>query len=348
MKPRLCFVGPMVGRNAGYVTTQGEILADHFERSGFPVISVSSARNRYLRLLEIVATLVQHRSRVDLIMLQTFGGPSFVVEDIASLIGRLTGKRIIMHLRGGAMPEFMDRFPVWTRRVLCRADALVTPSEFLRRLMNVHGREASVIPNLIDLTKYHYRLRRSVAPRLLWMRSFHPIYNPTMAVRVLARLRRAFPDATLVMGGQDKGQESDTRQLAATLGVSDAVRFVGFMDTECKRNEGDAAEIFINTNRVDNMPVSLVEAAAMGLPIVSTAVGGIGDLLVDEHTGLLVPDNDDEAMAGAIMRLVSTPELAERLSTNGRSLAEQCSWDRVLPVWEGLISKVMSGNSREE
>ena len=114
---RLCFVGPMVGRHPGYVMTQGEILADHFASAGYPTISVSASPNRYTRLCEIITTLLRERSAVDVQCLQVFGGPSFVVEDIASWLGKLFGQRLVMVLRGGAMPDFVARYPAWSRRV---------------------------------------------------------------------------------------------------------------------------------------------------------------------------------------------------------------------------------------
>jgi glycosyltransferase involved in cell wall biosynthesis len=170
------------------------------------------------------------------------------------------------------------------------------------------------------------------------MRSFHPIYNPLMALRVLRRVRETLPDATLTMGGQDKGLAAGLRRDAARLGVADAVRFVGFLDLAGKAREGGAADIFINTSRIDNTPVAVIEAGAMGLPVVSTDVGGIRDLLSDGVSGLLVPDGDVDAMADAILRLVGDPPLAERLSTNGRVLAETSSWEHVRACWARLFA----------
>jgi L-malate glycosyltransferase len=341
--PRLCFVGPMVGRNPGYVTTQGEFLSDLFAAHGFSVICVSSRPNRYHRLADIVHTLIRRRRDVDLQCLQVYGGPSFVVEDIASWLARRFGQRIVMHLHGGAMPRFMKRHPRWSCRVLGRADALVTPTRYLAQAVVPYGLQAQVIPNGIHLSDYPYRHRKAVRPRLFWMRSFHSIYNPKMAIRVLAHLRDTFPDARLMMAGQAKGLESEVAQLADSLGVSEAVRFPGFLDMAGKIREGEAADIAISTAHVDNTPVAVIEACAMGMPVVSTAVGGVPDLLTDEETGLLVPDDDDEAMARAIQRLVEEPALASRLSANGRELAHSFSWERAYPQWVQLFTDVMAG-----
>lgn len=341
-KPRLCFVGPMIGRSSGQVTTQGEKLSDFFAASGYSVISVSSSPNRYVRFADIAGSLVRHRNDIDIMMLQVFSGPSFVIEDAASWLGKRFGHRIIMTLRGGAMPEFMARYPKWIKRVLSRADAIITPSEYLAQAIVPYGFRAEVISNVIDLPVYPYRHRTAVEPRLFWMRSFHEIYNPEMALRVLMRVRSVVPEANLTMAGSDKGLEKDTRQLAERLGLNGSVRFCGFLDMNRKLQEGAAADIYINTNRVDNMPVGVVEACAMGLPVVATNVGGVPYLLKDGETGLLVSDNDDQAMAASIIRLLQDRDLASRLSANGRLLAERCSWETVRSQWEHLFEKVMT------
>jgi glycosyltransferase involved in cell wall biosynthesis len=339
-KPRLCVVGSLVGCNPGRVTSQGEILAAHFTAAGYSVTATSGAMSRYVRLIEIVDTLVRSRRLIDTVLLQVYGGRSFVVEDIASALARRFGHRIVMHLHGGAMPTFMARFPRWTRRVLSRADAIVAPSPFLTRWVAQHGWAASTIPNIVDVTAYSFRQRAPASPRLFWMRSFHSIYNPVMALRVLRLVRAVLPEATLTMGGQDKGLEPSLRREAVRIGVADAVRFVGFLDRAGKMREGEAADIFINTNRIDNTPVAVIEACAMGLPVVSTDVGGIRDLLTDGVSGLLVPDDDVPAMAEAILRLVGDPRLAERLSINGRQLAEASSWEQVRVQWERLFAQL--------
>jgi L-malate glycosyltransferase len=340
---RLCFVGPMIGRNPGYTTTQGEILSDRFKDEGWSVISVSASPNRYMRLADIVTTLIRCRRTIDVLIVQVYGERSFVVEDIASWLGQQFGHRIVIVLRGGTLPDFMSRFPNWTRRVLSRAHTLVAPSEFMARAVIPYGFRAKVIPNLIDLSVYQYRHRQTVSPRLFWMRTFHPAYNPMMALRVLAVLRSKMPESTLVMAGQNMGFEAEVRQLARGLALDGAVRFAGFLDMESKVREGSAADIFINTNNIDNMPVSVIEACAMGLPVIATNVGGIPDLLTDGETGLFVPRDDVEAMVKAIYRLLNEPGLAGRLSINGRQLAERVSWEQVYPQWERILADVIKG-----
>jgi len=338
---RLCFVGPMIGRHPGRVLTQELVLADKFSTAEYHVTAVSSKLSRYARLVDVVGTLVHQRNSMDVICLSVYGGPSFVVEDIASWLARFFHKRLVMVLHGGALPEFMCSFPRWACRVLARADHLVVPSDYLARTARRMGFDVCVIPNLISLEDYPFRLRGTLKPRLFWMRCFHPIWNPEMALRVVARVRRNFPDVKLVMGGSDIGHLEETRRLASNLGVGDVVTFPGFLSADDKIAEFDRADVFLNTNRIDNMPVALVEAWAMGLPVVTTDVGGIRDLVTDGDTGIVVPDNDDRAMAEAVERLLSDELLARHFSLKGRQQSEQSAWENVHPQWVELFESVM-------
>jgi len=346
--PHLCFVGYIAGRNPGRVPHQSEILAKLFKEAGYPVAAVSDELSRWKRLTDIVSTLIRRRHNSEIIMLQVFGEMSFIGEDIASSLAKRFRQPLVMVLRGGTLPEFMGRFPHWTTGVLRRADVLVTPSSYLPRVLASYGLRSRVIPNVVNLPLYPYRHRQTVQPRLFWMRTFHPHYNPLMAIRVLARLRASRPTATLVMAGadDDAALQREVRQTVEACGLKDAVNFPGFLDMKGKSREGTAADIFLNTNQVDNMPVSVLEACAMGIPVVATKVGGIGDLLVDGETALLVPSDDDEAMVKAIGRLLNEPGLAARLSANGRRLAESCSWKQVRGCWEELFSELLSRRAR--
>ena len=344
--PGLLFVGPMVGRHRGRVTTQPERMSRLFEGAGYAVLRCSDKNDRWARLCDTAATVSRRGRDFGIQSLSVFGGRSFVIEDVASRLGSRAGQRLVMVLHGGAIPEFARRFPRWFRRVLRRADAIVAPSHYLARAVAEHGFSARVIPNVIELASYPYRARRTLSPRLLWMRTFHRFWNPHMALRVLERLRGRWPEACLVMAGEDQGMQREVEGAAGGGGLAGAVRFPGFLDMEGKAREGEAADVFLNTNRIDNMPVAVVEACAMGIPVVSTNVGGIPDLLTDGETGLLVPDDDDRAMAEAVERCLTEPDLAERLSRNGRAVAMACDWEAVRPQWEEVFAAVMAKPGR--
>lgn len=249
-------------------------------------------------------------------------------------------KRLVMVLWGGNLPLLFQRRPRLARAVLGRSDELIVPSTYLAQAAERMGLEVSVIPNGIDIDQYPFRLRRSLSPRLLWLRTFHEIYDPILAIDAVASLATEYPDITLTMAGSDRGALQETRVHAVRRGVERHVRFLGFLRHHDKIRELNASDVFVNTSRIDNDPVSVLEATVCGLPVVSTDVGGITHVLRDGKTAMLVRPEDPRALATAIRRLLENPDLSGQLSSAAREQAEHRDWDRVLPAWErGLTGR---------
>ena len=251
-------------------------------------------------MAEIVMTVVGRRRSIDILIVEVYSGPSFVIADTVSLIGKYLGIPTIGVLHGGSLPGFMARHTKWVSRVLHRFDELVTPSAYLKEAFRDFGFKSRIIPNVIDLELYPHRLRRKIEPKLIWMRAFHSIYNPGLAIEAFSLILDKQADATLVMAGVDKGLEASVKRLARDLGVDRRTRFPGFLDPESKAREFSEADIYLNTNDVDNMPVTVVESCAFGLPVIATDVGGIGCLITHGIEGLLVPAGNAEGIADAV------------------------------------------------
>lgn len=192
-KQGICIVGHLLGRNQGQITTQGQILADLLFEAGYPVISCSSSLNRLHRLVDILFTIAVNRNSIDLIIVEVYSGLGFIIADSASILGSQFGIPVIGVLHGGSFVTFSKRFPRWTARVMRRFYDLVAPSSFMAIEVARVGLKAKIVPNIIALEKYPFRLRKQIKPALLWMRTFHPIYNPEMALKVLALVRRNHP-----------------------------------------------------------------------------------------------------------------------------------------------------------
>ncbi len=341
---RLCFVGNMLGKNKGFITTQGQIVADLLAADeNYQIKCVSSKINRLPRMLDIVSTLIGQRRAFDAVIVEVYSGLSFVIAEAVSLICKINKIPLVLFLHGGNLPAFAEKNPSRLRRVLRRADFLVAPSGFLATELGGGGFAIRVIPNVLNIEDYSFRERRNIAPRLIWMRSFHEIYNPRMAIETICELRKKYPRATLVMAGKDKGLEGEMKSLTKMLDLKDAVRFAGFLDEPAKIREFSAADIYLNTNRIDNMPVSVLEARALGLPVVSTDVGGLRYLIDDGENGLLCRSENSEQMCRAVETLLEDAELTAKISRQGRILAENSAWSKVKKDWEKLFAEAERG-----
>lgn len=340
VRPRLCLVGPMLGSVPGWVVSQGEILADLFSREGFEVMLTSRRPRRLPRLMDTVATLTRGRHEYDVAIVAVFSGPGFQMANISSLLLRRLRKPIVLYLRGGNLPAFAARHPRQVSRVLRRADVVIAPSDYLADELGAFVDRIEVIPNVIDLARYSFVPRDDVRPDLLWMRTFHEVYEPAVAIEAFRLIVERRPEATLTMAGQDKGLLEPTRGLASRYRLSDRIQFPGFLSETKKKVAFRDHDIFLNTPRVDNVPVSVLEVCASGMPVVATEVGGISRLLNHETEALLVRPSDPYATAEAVVRLLEEPGLANRLSHAGRKVAERFSWARVFPAWEELLARL--------
>lgn len=342
-RPRLCLVSQMPGDASGsHSITQAQLLKNHFEVDGYTVMSVSSKSSRVGRLLDVVFELSRARGRIDVLIIEVYSGLSFVMADLASLVGRFLGIPSIFVLHGGNLPEFASSNPRWVRRVLSRARVITAPSKFLANAFVNAGYEVRVIPNVIRRFPTEVPLRSSSQPKVLWMRSFHPIYNPIMAVDAFAIVKGRFPEAVMIMAGSDKGREAETKRYVAEKGLGGCVTFPGFLDESKKPAEFAAANVYINTNTVDNSPVSVIEAWSYGVPVVSTDVGGIPNMIRDGFNGFLVRSGDALAMADRIEEIFSDNDLAGSLSRGGREEARRSTWESVAPMWASIIGAAVN------
>jgi glycosyltransferase involved in cell wall biosynthesis len=342
VKASLLLVGNFLSSN-GVNRSVGEELAEHLRCAGYPVITTSSRRARLLRLLDMVLTAWGRRRSYQAAYVEVYSGAAFLWAEIVSRVLILLKKPYVLTLHGGNLPVFAQRYPERVARLLRGAQRVTAPSQYLLEKMRRYRADICLIPNPIELEQYPFRVRARTTPRLIWLRAFHAIYYPGLAPQVIAQLRDSFPQITLTMVGPDKGDGSleVTRDLIKRLGVQAGIEIIaGIPKSQVPRTLGQG-DIFINTTSVDNTPVSVIEAMACGLCIVSTDVGGIPFLLEQETDALLVPPKDPQAMSEAVKRILSEPGLGERLSRNARSKAEGFDWSVVLPQWEHLFQELI-------
>jgi glycosyltransferase involved in cell wall biosynthesis len=319
-----------------------EDLAEHLSSSGWTVFTTSDSPDRMARLLDMLKTVWSRRDDYKIATIDTFSGPAFFWAEAICLALRRLGKPYVLILHGGNLPGFAQRWPRRVSRLLRTAAVVTAPSQYLIECMKPYRPDILLFQNPIDIRKYTFNLRREPRPTLVWLRAFHAIYNAPMAVQVVNRIIPEYPDSHLLMGGDDKddGSLEKTKEMARLLGVSNSIEFCGKipnLDVPSWLQRGD---IFINTTNIDNAPVSVIEAMACGLCIVSTNVGGIPYLLKDGEDALLVPPDDPQAMATAVKKILKEPGLAEKISNNARCKAEWFDWSIVFHQWEKLFLSI--------
>lgn len=344
--PRVALISEYPPPAAG-MPVQAEQLLVRFQQQGFPIRAIRTNPRfsgflswldgiRGLRgLLKLLVFLFQCRTiaRVDIVHIFSASGLNYFLFTLPPIvIARLLGKAVIINYHGGAAKVFFERFPGVFRWSMKRADRLVVPSGYLRDIFLAMGEESLIVPNLANVDRFHFRQRGKFRPVILSARNLTNVYNVQCAIHAFKTIVETWPEAELYIAG-DGPEKANLEKLARQYQLENRVHFLGNVANDKMSDLYDRCDIFINTSNVDNMPGSILEAYASGLPVVSTNVGGIPYLVDDGVSGLLSYANDGEGLAKHILTLLDNQELAAGMVEKGREKLAQLGWDQVSRGW---------------
>lgn len=334
---KILYIGNKLAAS-GRTPTTVDTLGKQFEEF-LDVVTVSDKFNRLTRLWDMCTSVFKYKD-ADYVIIDTYSSSAFYFTWAVSQCCRLLGKKYIPILHGGNLPERLDNSPKLSKSVFCHSYMNVAPSGYLHHEFEVRGYSRLItIPNNIDISVYKYKERKVLRPRLLWVRSFAEIYNCTMAIEVLNLLLKQYPDTELCMVGPDKdGSMQKTIDLAKSYGIDKHLKLTGQMPKSEWHKLSEDYDIFISTTNFDNTPVSVIEAMALGLPVISTNVGGVPYLVRDNEDALLVEKGNAEVMADMSVFLLSNPDTALSISRKARTKAESFDWNEVKKQWQSLLA----------
>ena len=293
-----------------------------------------------------VSSLLARLRNYDVIHIFSASYFSFVLAPTpAILIAKLYRRKIVLNYHSGEAEDHLARWPsaIKTMRL---ADEIAVPSEYLVRVLSRFGLRARAICNTIETEAFQFRERRPLRPVFLSNRNLESHYGVDCVLRAFATIQTHFSEACLTVAG-DGSQRRSLEQLAEELKLRN-VEFKGQVDHDQVFGLYDAADIYLNGSLIDNQPLSLLEAFACGLPVVTTNAGGIPDIVTHEQSGLLVECEDYEAMAAAAMRLVRDSELAKRIVKQAREECAKYSWNAVRKQWLELYEALADEEQRSE
>lgn len=235
---------------------------------------------------------------------------------------------------------------------IAQSDGVTAVSEYLRRETLERfdvPREIEVIPNFIDterfrrLNKDHFR--QALCPNaekvLVHVSNFRPVKRATDVVHVLHNIRREGTAAMLLLVG-DGPDRVPAEHLARELGVYDSVRFLG--KQEPVEEILSIADVFLMPSGSETFGLAALEAMACGVPVVSSNIGGLPELIEDGVSGFLCPLGDIEALTAATRRLLDDEELHDRMSLAAfRRAVDHFDQDIIVPRYEAFYERVAEG-----
>lgn len=330
------YIGNALSQKGKNVTSI-EVLGSRLRQ--FCNVKVASKKqNQVLRLLDMMLTVIKNSRRTDYVIIDTYSTLNFYYAFIVAQLSRFFKIKYITILHGGNLENRLANNPKMSKMLFNNAFKLVSPSDFLKDTFYNYGYDnIDYIPNSIEIENYKFLRREFQTPKLLWVRSFSKIYNPKLAVLLFDNLLKKGYKAELCMVGPDSdGTLKEVKRLVKELNLN--VKFTGKLSKEEWSKLSENYNFFINTTNYDNTPLSVIEAMALGLPVVSTNVGGMPYLIEDGVDGILVEPNNIDEMTTAIVNLLENDELRERIIKNMQEKVIQFNWENVKLKWKDLLS----------
>lgn len=347
---RVCLVGPSIDIVGGQAVQVTRLLRRLRELEGVEVefLAVNPRLPGPLRALQRIkyvrtittsvayfASLLLRVPRYDVIHAFSASYSSYLLAPLPAMIAaRLFGKRVVLNYRSGEASDHLARSP-FAVRTMRLAHQIVVPSGYLVGVFAQFGLQARAILNFVELDGIDYRDRSETRPLFLSNRNLEPLYNVACTIRAFAIVQRQHPDARLTIVG-DGSERAALEALVQELGLRH-VTFAGKIAPERMREFYAAADLYLNSPNIDNMPNSVIEAFGSGVPVLTTNAGGIPFVVTHEDTGLMVDRNDHAGLARHALALLAEPARARAMAGRAREAClARYVWPSVSREWEAL------------
>lgn len=344
---RLGLVGPLPPPNGGMaMQTQqlGSLLAEegvdvHFVQTNAPyspafIVHLPIIRALF-RLIPYIFRVWALAGRVEVIHLMANSGWSWQLFSAPVIwVGWMRNTPVIVNYRGGGAGEYFQKSFSRIKPSLKKAYGIAVPSTFLGEVFAGCGFSTVTIPNIVNLDRFRPRSpqHHSENYTLIVTRNLESIYAIDTAIHTVDLLKSTIPNIRMLIAGSGP-QENELKGLVTELGLDGIVQFVGRLGRDEIIDFYQNADVMLNPSSVDNMPNSILESMASGVPVVSTNVGGIPYMVDDEVTALLVAPANPEAMASAVRRLYNSHGLTHEISCAGIKEVQKYSWSAIKDLW---------------
>jgi L-malate glycosyltransferase len=307
-------------------------------------------RIKYVRTIvtttAYVASLLARVYKYDVIHVFSASYFSFVIAPTpAILIGKLYRRKVLLNYHSGEAEDHLQRWRRSAVPTIKLADTVIVPSEYLERVFDQFDLTAHAIYNLVDTGKLRFRERVPLRPVFLSNRNFEVHYGVDRILRAFKIIQENFPEAKLEVVG-DGSQRGALETLAAELGLQNTT-FRGQIDPNLISEVYDNTDIYLNGSEIDNQPLSILEAFACGLPIVTTDAGGIPDMVSNGKTGIVIPRGDYVQMAERAIGLLNNVSETKQMIERARQECLKYSWEAVRDAWLGTYFSLASASIRE-
>ena len=318
----VCNYKPGVGGISGQV----EILQRKLREDGHTA-AIFSTKGSILWRLGLFCRLRKVARDYDILHIHCCSGWGFLPAAVGVSVGRWMKKHTVVTYHGGGGERFFDKNTCLVKHYLTRTDANIVLSGFLARVFEKHHIPYTVIPNIIELDERHYRERKEIKPHFICIRSHEELYNIPCILRAFQKVQHAMPAATLTLVG-DGSQHEALMKMVEEMRLEN-VTFTGRIDNKEIYQYLNQADVMLSAPKVDNMPVSLLEAMNAGLLVISSRVGGVPYMIDEDRTGLLFKSDNNQELAEKMLWTIENTTSTMAMTLSAHQEVKKYRWENV-------------------
>lgn len=310
----------------GGISGQVEILQRKLREEGHTA-DIFSTKTSLLKRLTLPLKLRRIGKRYDLFHIHCCSDWGFLPAVVGVSVGRRLRKRIVLTYHGGGGEQFFERHPKLVRHYLTRTNQNIVLSGFLSQVFKRFQLPYTIIPNIIELDTSLFRERSELKPSFICTRAHEELYNIPCILHAFSKLQQSRPEATLTLVG-DGSLHQELMQMSDSMGLKN-VTFTGRVDNSEIYAYLDRADILLSSPKVDNMPVSLLEAMNAGLLVISSRVGGVPFIIEDNRSGLLFESDNSDDLAEKMLFAIENQIYSNALIKHARLAVDAYRWENI-------------------
>lgn len=303
----------------------------------FNIIVNSNGKNAIANLLQLLYSLVATTLRlifcrnIRIVHIHTASYNSFKRSVLFISLAKFFKRKVVIHIHGGGFKEYYEKNTSFVHKNLLKCDTIIALTEYWKEFFEGLGFEnVIVVPNVVDSPTIQERKCDDGKTHILYLGLITKAKGIFDLIDTIYEHKEELNGKIILhIGGN--GETATLQSIINECGLSKIVRFEGWVSGDKKVELLNNTDVFILPSYTEGLPISILEAMSYRLPVISTPVGGIPEVVRDGENGFLIKPGDKDALHNAIVRLANDEELREKMGN--------ISYSKVQPHLPEIVAK---------
>lgn len=285
----------------------------------FKIIVNSNGKNTVANMLQLLYSLIATTvelmfcRNISIVHIHTASYNSFRRSALFISLAKFFKRKVVVHIHGGGFKEYYEKNTSFVHKNLLKCDTIIALTQYWKEYFNALGfKNVVIVPNIVDTPVTKEKKNNDGKVHILYLGLITKAKGIYDLLDVVSEHKAEFENKiTLHIGGN--GETTTLQSIINERDLSQIVKFEGWVSGDKKVELLNNADVFILPSYTEGLPISILEAMSYRLPVISTPVGGIPEVVKEGENGVLITPGDKEALYNAIIKLATDKELRMKM-----------------------------------